>query len=165
MKYNENRLEVKINEHESYTIIMPSVVDRQQLLGLLDKLNSIAKILSKADIFANNVSLPNEDDETTEEDTEPIQQRTPRKPYNKNPIYSNTRENFIKTLKMHYFKNRAEKNNQARKWGYSSWNEIVKNFHTRKRTYKINAREIGLRRFPNRLDIHRMEEFVRENRI
>lgn len=137
-------MEIKINQHESYKIDIPSVVDKVTFFGLLDKLNSISKILSKSDLFAN-AGVINEDGEKLIT----FEHRKYKPRIKTNRDWCNTREKVVSILKLHYSDDKKGKEKKAKEIG-QDWDTIVKSFHGLKKRYNIQPKEVGLKFFPSK---------------
>jgi len=133
-------MKIKINENESYELILPTSINIKELGVVINKLQKIFKIASKDEVFGFN-----EDGEINIEQTEKKHYKV-RLPMNKEIF--NSREKALMILQTHYYGTKEEKGEILKALDKTNWNDLSKGFHMVKKRYNIKPQEVGLTRYP-----------------
>lgn len=128
-------MKIRINENEAYNIDLPNEIDLEQLTGILSRLNSISKLVSK-ETFNEipKIINPNKEQWT---------------------LLKNDRNVFIEVMKAYYTEGLEEWNRVAEKYGLTMLKDNKKpmNAYGGKKLmefHKITPQEIGLLKLPTR---------------
>jgi len=138
-------MKIKINEKETYVIDLENdeELTGEQFLGLLERLNSIRKLLER-DFFIQIGNIK-------------------KKVYRKKGVaraFNRSREEALKVLKIHYHGSKEDKSILGEIYN-SEWGELSKGFSAMKKRWDIAPDEVGLIAFPKRSGSH----FIQNLRI
>lgn len=136
-------MKIEISELESYEVKMPEVITREQFIGVMDRLNRILKIVN-ADVFASSKDVI-----VSEDGNEKAVRH-----YKHHKRTKLDREKAIELLKVHYSEGTgAEKLAKMKQIApFLSDSSFKSRLYQLRKVFKIDAKEIGLTKFPGRLD-------------
>jgi hypothetical protein len=143
---------IKINEEESYNIIVPDELDKEKFFKVLERLNLLSRYLGKYDagsLVKNNLAGAGTHTKRTYITKNSGQLKLVK------PILQSNRELVVKLIKAYYFGEGEDFMNIVRDNKLDGWITIRDNFFQKLKTILayhpgITPHELGIKRFPKR---------------
>jgi hypothetical protein len=152
-------MEVKINEHESYKVDLPSdiAISKEQFLGLIDRLKVIEKVISN-DVFRwdKSIARPPKFVQKQPKIQQPVQKQQPTQQFQVNTSQramkqKYTRDMAVRIMYLYYnvgdtFEERAKV--ILKEFPMISIHSLQQSIHDFKRKFNVQPREVNMTQFP-----------------
>jgi len=140
-------MKIRINENETYQIEMPEEIDGQSLIGIVDRLSKILKIISKETDF----SIATLDISKKQKKLSTAKQAVPRETYKElNEKIKNDKE-FSRQLLTDYYANKVRYKEQIIKFASSATNSTFADVRRKiLAAHHFGPNEIGLEKYPKK---------------
>lgn len=134
-------MKIKINSREAYEIQLPETIGKDELISITERFEKLIKFLGKDELMA---SVPEENKKEKK-----IKYPSGRKKPHKRE-WARNRNMVIKLLKIHYFGTKGDKEIISKNLKANWSDNIMRSLTNLTKKWKIQPKEVGLKKFPTR---------------